>query len=68
MANETPEAKGESEGMTAKDASCATCGRPRREWRENSGKGVEKDGLLCCSRACAERLNDGVPSGRSAAR
>lgn len=55
---ETVEAKGESEGMTAKDASCAVCGKPRKEWKRNGGRGVEKDGVLCCSESCAERLNE----------
>lgn len=57
-AQETMEAKGESEGMNAEGASCGVCGKPRSEWKNNGGRGVEKDGVLCCCRLCADRLND----------
>jgi hypothetical protein len=56
--NETVEAKGESEGMTAKGASCAVCGKPRGEWKQRGGRGVEKNGVPCCSEQCAERLDE----------
>ena len=61
---ETVEAKGESEGMTAKDASCAVCGKPRGEWTARGGRGVEKEDVVCCCAVCAEQL-DAPPSLRS---
>ena len=52
---ETPEAKGESEGLSSVGMSCAACGLPLAEWKENAGKGVKKEGVLYCSQACAEK-------------
>ena len=52
---ETPEAKGESEGLSSTGVACATCGLPLAEWKENAGKGIKKEGVLYCSQVCADK-------------
>jgi hypothetical protein len=52
---ETPEAKGESEGLSSSGMACASCGLPLDEWKENEGKGVKKEDVLYCSQACAAK-------------
>lgn len=51
---ERPEASAESEGMSSVDLSCSVCGKPREDWVENEGEGVERDGLVYCSEHCAQ--------------
>lgn len=55
QAPETPEAKGENEGLSSAGMACAACGLPLNEWKENNGKGVKKDNVLYCSSACAAK-------------
>ena len=55
---ETPEAKGESEGLSSTGMSCAACGLPLAEWKENQGKGFKKDDVMYCSQNCATKGND----------
>jgi hypothetical protein len=50
---EKPEAKGEVEGMSAISLSCIKCGKPREDWTENEGQGVDRGGLPYCSEECA---------------
>ena len=57
---EPPEAKGEVEGMNSTGAACPICGKPHQEWTENSGKGLEKNGLLFCSQTCVLRAQQPV--------
>jgi len=50
---EPADAKGESEGMSSTGLSCAKCGLPRDDWKENNGQGFFRDELDYCSLRCA---------------
>jgi len=52
---ETPQARGESEGLSSSGVACAVCGLPAEEWKENQGKGVKKENVFYCSQACATK-------------
>jgi|GEM_PF-2382861 len=58
---ETPEARGESEGLSSTGMACASCGIPLEEWKENEGKGIKKEGVLYCSQACANKSATSPP-------
>jgi hypothetical protein len=59
--DETPEARGESEGLSSTGMACAACGLPLAEWKENEGKGVKKDEVMYCSQDCAEKRTPSTP-------
>jgi hypothetical protein len=36
------------------EQTCARCGMPRREWKEDGGQGYTKESQTYCCRGCAE--------------